>query len=456
MVGCAVVLALTFGGVTRATDTAPREEARPSILLLTVDTLRADRLTDGQCSPGIAPFLDHLASRAKVFSSAYSTSSWTVPAMASLATGLYPWSHGVVQGISRHGTVIAQPRIPDAVPRLASELQRGGYRTFAVVANAHLAPELGFARGFDDYRCVGFKPAEDVLATLRPMLDLILASDAGPFFLWLHFFDPHMPYRRRQPWFSRFAPDPTAEELAVLDRAASTWPHLPREIHDHPERYAAIGEAMYDSEIARLDALLEGLFKDEPRLAQSFVVFTADHGEEFLEHGRTGHGNNLYRETVQIPLWVRPPGGEQGSSESAVASLVDVPPTLLQVAGLNPPASWPGRSLLDPLPPEREVLAQLAKVPTRQLEALIGARWKLVETRPAGETELYDLRADSAEREDLSDRLPAMAQQLRARLRGRVDALPHGAPPPAATTDDAETIEQLRALGYLEPPIPPG
>ncbi len=445
----AAVLAIATSLACTSSGPPPTLAARPSILLLTVDTLRADRMAPASRAAEVAPFLTALAAESTVFAAAHSTSSWTVPAAVTLATGLYPQTHGITIGISHQGGVVAQPVIPDSVPRLAAALGDAGYRTYAVLANGHMGADLGFAQGFNRFACVGFRNAETVTAALAPW-HAELSADPRPFFLWLHFFDPHLPYHPREPWFSRYAPEVTAADREVLARARETWPALPPEVAARPGHWLTIARALYDSEVSYLDDAVARLYRELPVLDRCLLVFTADHGEEFREHGRIGHGNNLYATSLHVPLWVRLPGGGRGTVSERVVSLVDVPPTIARAAGAVVPASWPGVSLLAPVAAEREVVAQLAKVPTRRLEALVGPRWKLVRTEPAGTSELFDLSADGGELRDLATTEPAVLARAEARLAAFRAALPAPAAPPGTVTVSPEELEMLEQLGYAE------
>ena len=178
------------------------KKTHPSLLLITIDTLRADRLPFYGYKRNTAPFLGKLAEHGIVFTNAYSTSSWTVPAVTSMVTGVYPSSHGITRGSIKKAHVYRQVRIPRKLPNLPEQLQALGYRTYAITANTHLMKDLGFGRGFDRYDCIGFCTAEKVNRVFLEWKQEI-ESQNSPVFVWLHYFDPHIPYIGRQPWLNQ-------------------------------------------------------------------------------------------------------------------------------------------------------------------------------------------------------------------------------------------------------------
>jgi arylsulfatase A-like enzyme len=469
-IGCLALAALLAAppGVAAFEETAPSETeneptlrpgrrsseaSAPDVLLVTIDTLRHDHLSFAGHHRETAPFLARLAAEGTVFTRAYSTSSWTVPAIASMLTGVYPTSHGTVHGVVENDRVVGQEVLPEGLASLAPELRGVGYASFAVVANGHLEEDFGFARGFESYRCVGFAPAEVVHRTVLEMADAI-ADARQPVFLWLHYFDPHQPYHPREPWLSRFQPDLTPEERALIERTRQLEQarHL---ILRGGARQLELARALYDSEIAYCDDFIRRLFEELPFLDSFLVAISSDHGEEFLEHGRLGHGLNLFEETIRVPLVVRPPGGGPGRRSDAPVSLVDVPPTLLTVAGGTTCPSWQGHPVFTssgkPLEGvERRLLAELERAEANSWIASIGPRFKLIYDRNHLGARLFDLLRDPSEQRDLGvDDRPRL-EMLVARLHGQMAELP---PPAAAVeavdlSDDQE--DALRALGYLD------
>ena len=429
------------------------KKTQPSLLLITIDTLRADRLPFYGYKKNTAPFLGKLAERGIVFTNAYSTSSWTVPAATSLVTGVYPSSHGVIQGSVRKGRIYKQAPVPKKLPNLPEQLRALGYRTYGVTANYHLTKELGFGRGFDRYNCVGFCAAEKVNQSFLKWKNEIEAQN-GPVFIWLHYFDPHIPYIARQPWLKQYQNDETEIES---DRINSLYrPVLLRqEIKKKGQRILTLAKSHYDSEINYCDEQIKKLFQEFPSLDQYVLVFTADHGEEFREHGQLGHARNLHNETVRIPFFIRLPEAVSAANSKEVASLVDVAPTLLAIAGGKAPLSWQGRALIDQrghVSPreERYVLTQLHNGIAPPLNAIIGSNWKLIVNDKTQDKELYNLVDDPSERKSLTTLQPEKTKHQSEILQKLVLSLA-----PAPKTGEKKPLqkdkeEMLRSLGYIQ------
>ena len=428
------------------------KEKHPSLLLITVDTLRADRLPFYGYKRNTAPFLGKLAGEGIVFTNAYSASSWTVPAVTSLITGVYPSSHGIIRGSIKKAHVYQQECIPRKLPNLPEQLRALGYRTYGITANTHLMKELGFGRGFDRYDCIGFYTAEKVNQTLHEWKQEI-ESYNGPVFIWLHYFDPHIPYVGRQPWLKQYQGDETEREFTTISSLANPV-KLNRVLQKKGPRILTLIQSHYDSEISYCDEHIKTLFQEFPSLERYVTVFTADHGEEFMEHGKLGHGKNLYNYTVHIPLFVRIPGASATTSKEVV-SLVDIAPTLLALAGGKAPPSWQGRALIvqkgrvSPVK-ERYVFAQINNGIVPPLNALIGSNWKLIINEETQTKELYNLMNDPTEQNNLTTAQPEKTKRQSDIFQKLVLTLP---PPPKAKKNkplQKEKEEMLRSLGYIQ------
>jgi arylsulfatase A-like enzyme len=443
-----------------------------AVVLITIDTLRADFVFGGPHQPE-TPFFDRLAQHGTVFTAAYAPSSWTVPSMASLFTSLAPLSHGVIHGridpladAAAGGdshAITGQPVLPASLVTLAERLQAAGYRTVGVPSNLHLRAALGFAQGFDHYHAAAeFADAPRVNAHVREQLESAFGSDwklawkRQPTFLWVHYFDPHDPYDAHEPWMSRYAPDfaadpssfPTGRVMRDLVRA---YPNPGTEI-------AARIAALYQSEISFLDDHVRRL-DEEIGLSSDNVllIVTADHGEGMAEHGRLGHGNSLYEELVHIPLLVHWPAQlRTGQRMNVPVSLLDVYPTILDLLGLTPPSGLQGTSVVPLLRGElTQAAPPLVFHLDRVKEACTAVRdgdWKLIHSdRPEESVQLFDLRRDPGELHDVAASYPAEVERLASTLHATLQALPK--PPSdgnAAVVPDENVREQLRALGYAE------
>ncbi|MYF05905.1 MAG: sulfatase, partial [Holophagales bacterium] len=387
---------------------------QPPVILITIDTLRADRLSSYGSDRVVTPHIDRLAAEGIRFTNASSTVPFTLPAHSSIMTGLYPPSHGVRENV---GYVLA----PELVT-IAERFRDGGYRTGGFVSAFVLDARWGIARGFDTYvddfdldamaganlGSVQRAGPETIAHALEWLNDAVLsddrADDAGgstgqpPFFMWLHLFDPHDPYDPPEPFRSEYQGRPYDGEVAYTD--------------------SLIGE---------FRAALEerGLFDE------SVVVLTADHGEGLGDHGESYHGFFVYDTTVHVPLIVRLPGGvEAGRVVGDAVSHVDIAPTLIELLDLERTGTTQGRSLLpdmqglpNPLA-ERGVYAEsfyaLDHYGWAPLRSLRTAEHKYIE---APEPELYALLEDPGElanvlleERDLSRRLRAEALELAAEL----------------------------------------
>jgi arylsulfatase A-like enzyme len=412
----------TLAAHTRATR-------RPNVVVILVDTLRADHLPTYGYARDTAPFLQTLAREGVVFENAWSTSSWTAPATASLFTSLYPQEHGVVHGLDHAeegpGGRRLVNRIPEGVETLAEMFKAAGYRTFGVSDNAHVSRETGFDQGFDEFESATGATAERLHKWVR---DHRAKMAAGPYFLYVHYVEPHEPYLPREPWYSEYARDGRA----------------------HPT-HAKFVDA-YDSEIRSLDDGLARLYRACGWADDTVVIVTSDHGEEFGDHGGGGHAHTLYDEVLRVPLVVHGLPGAVARRIDEPVSLVDVQPTLRDLAGGAPDPRAEGVSLLGLLRGagqgfDRPLFAHLVQFETGRIwEATLAGEWKRVRLQP-GAPQLFNLADDPREAHDLAETLPSVSAALDRRDRAFAARRP-GAPAPVETLVSRETAESLRALGY--------
>jgi len=427
------------------------------VIFVVVDTLRADRLGRYGNERGLTPFLDQLADRGVRFDHAYAPSSWTVPSIASLFTSRLP---------SQHQVSTFDTRLSDADVTVAERLSAAGYAAAGFTANFRLTAELGFAQGFPLWRgfinSPGSEPkarGEVLRAAALEWLDTPRQENAPkpPRLLYLQYMDTHAPFFPPQDPRARFAPRVSDEIARSANRKATEL--FPT--HDFsPQEEQALRD-LYDAEVAGLDAELRRLFEAlEQRgiLGTALVIVTADHGEEFLEHGNVGHGYGLFNETVHVPLIIAGPGITAGVVSENV-SLIDLAPTLLDLAGLPPEARFAGRSLAPLLrgaageAPTPDVLLQLLRNHKgwdlrTHVEGLVrGDQKLLIPKEEAFPPELFDLTADPAELKP--NTVAAATQPLNDALAAAKARLAAPAQPTAerAVIDDA-TQEKLRALGY--------
>jgi arylsulfatase A-like enzyme len=430
----------------------PRSDPRPDILLFTIDTTRADHVSAYGYERPTSPTIDAVAARGTRFDRAYAAATWTVPSVASIVSGVIPSRHGVQHGLRVGAQVVDQEILSPELPTIAASLHDAGYRTVGVTANVHLGELLGFARGFDSYACLNFATVSYVRAAVAEHL-AELRDGNTPYFLWVHLVDPHAPYLPTGPIFDTFrAPDLAhypaldADELAETLDSAMLREHIPlREGWNYEI-------AAYDSEIRAADDYLAELLGelDDGHLV---VMISSDHGEEFHDHMQLGHGHTAFDEVARVPLVLATPG-QTHRVENTTVSLVDVLPTLLDVAGVPAPASAMGRSLLPATRGER-LDARDAIIETGRLHEVVRAivrgsikYGRRVEPDPI--EGLFDLDADPDEIHSILRAQPELAATLRADLDRVVEAA--AAQRPQTTTAPIEISEDvrasLRALGY--------
>jgi arylsulfatase A-like enzyme/Flp pilus assembly protein TadD len=412
--GCSRPAAPTIG--------APGSLRGANVLLVTIDTLRQDRVGAYGKISGLTPTLDRLAAAGVRFSHAFTTVPLTLPAHASILTGLSPNGHGI------HNNT--RVRLDARVPTLATLLKGAGYRTGAFVGAFVLDGRFGLNRGFDIYddhlahgNTAAFHFAERRAAdVVKLAADWILnqqstnpqspinqqsAISNQQWFAWVHLFDPHAPY-------------------------------------EAPPEYRA-GRSPYDAEVAYADAMLGQMLArldSAGALARTLIVVTADHGESLGEHGETTHGLFAYDATLSVPLIVQGPLVTPGTIDAPV-SHVDLAPTILDLAGIAPPPRIDGSSLSRSLPAGRPLYFEALDASLTRgwapLRGVVQDLWKYIDLPDA---ELYDLGRDPREQTNVVDRDPHAAA-----LKRIVDGLsPAATAPPVGL--DGGAADRLRALGY--------
>jgi arylsulfatase A-like enzyme/Flp pilus assembly protein TadD len=392
-----------------------------NILLITLDTTRADRLGCYGYVGGKTPNLDGLARGGVLFRNCYAQVPLTLPSHCSIMTGTYPISHGVHNNGSY---VLAPERIT-----LAETLKARGFRTAAFVASFSVDSRFGLDQGFDLYDDsfqseLPFKPVNserraDAVAAL--FSSWIGGADREPFFAWVHFFDPHLPYRPPAPYDREFASDPYDGEVAFMDEA--------------------IGRVV-------------GKLRDLSLLGRTLIVLAGDHGEAFGEKVERGHGVFLYDQTLKVPLILYAPGRlPAGTTVPSRVRLIDILPTVLDMVGLPVPAGVQGQSLI-PLVGRKKAPDLDTYIETfyprenygwSELTGIVSGDWKYIRSP---KPELYNLKTDPAEIRNKAASSPddasAMSRKLEALVRTGA-----GIAATASKTLTAEEQERLRSLGYV-------
>ncbi len=436
----ACLLILVVAACRPARERAP-VPAPPHILLISLDACRADRLSCYGYERPTSPFLDTLASRGTRFALAFANTQGTVPSHTTLLTSLPQETHRMFH--FRTEEEKRWQKVPDGAVMLQELLRARGYRTLAVTDGGHMARVFGYDRGFDDYR----DGATGVESGTRKLLGLIraLPRDGTPVFAFLHTYEIHSPYDPPEPERSLFGPSEgrigaDSGTLLALNEAGLAG-LSPQDLEFLRGRY--------DGGIRFTDRVLEGFFREleaEGFLPHAVVAVTADHGEEFGEHGGLLHRGMLYEESIRVPLILLGPGVAAGRVEGRLVSLMDVAPTLLALAGVPAAPGMRGRDLL-----ARGADAGEEAVFTQYGPLRYGIRtrdWKLIRNATPPSLELYDLRRDPGERMNMAEVRPAQARELARKLERWRAAQPALAQQGAAAPDE-EQIRRLKGLGYL-------
>jgi arylsulfatase A-like enzyme len=423
---------------------------RPSgVLLIVVDTLRADHLGLYGYARPTSPAIDARAARGAVFERAFASSPWTLPSFASLYTGRQPGAHGAGTRIGGGPRPDYAP-IPAALPMLSERLRDNGFLTGALVANPFLHPVFGTARGFEQYAYLFRSHLDTPHAGALVDHALRWLSERGeqPFFLMLHLMDPHMPYDPPEGARGRFTTGQRSYMKLPFNLPGNTVP----EWLLASEGDRAFVSAAYDEEILGVDQALARLFEAldrDPRFERLLVVLTSDHGEELFDHGGFEHGHALHQELLRIPLivWAK---GVRPARIATPVSHVDLLPTLLDALGLPLPGDLDGVSLWPLLqggepPAETRLLVAERMLYGPERRALVRWPWKSIATDGAP-AQLYDLAHDPGEASDLSASRP---DQLAA-LRAAGEALARAPAPARGAGIDAATRQQLESLGYAD------
>jgi arylsulfatase A-like enzyme len=471
-----------YTGVLRSRQNPAPPGPAKNLLLIITDTLRADFLDCYGGPWGSSPIVNHLAASGGLFENNVAQSTWTLPATASILTGLYPSTHGAVAtGLS----------LASAQPTLSEVLQRAGYRTAAFTENAYIRPQFGFGRGFDYFWTYWLPWVFDstalnrVVARLRlPRIDFTnkhayvtipdiagpedvnwdarAATDAvlkwlrkdpdTPFFAYVHYMGPHSPYGPRDYLLEAESPETRLADYprpmgGAFPLGGPAGQATSREIEEMKILYAA--DIRYvDYHIGRIIEWLE----ETGKLTNTVIVFTSDHGEEFLEHGSWNHGSSAFNEVARVPFIVRdgksvPPGVRI----TDLTRQIDLMPTVLDLLDLDCPPSIQGRSVrpllegipLDPVSAYVEVYP--AEPVGSDISALVRGRYKIVHVSFGDRSSvlLYDLESDPKESTNLAELSPALRDSLLVEMEKSDQIARFNSP------IDPERLKELRSLGYI-------
>ncbi len=432
-----------------------------NVILIIIDTLRADHLGCYGYERQITPNLDELAHDGVRFTSCFSQAPWTIPSIMSIMTSLYPTVSGVMDN---------RGRLDPMRQTLAESFRDGGYATAGIVSHTFVDHRFGFGDGFETFEDerVIHRPAGEVTETAISMIENI--KDNG-FFFFIHYFDPHFPYEPPAPY------DTLA--TAAGEKSPTTWKEMKRFArvsNPLPEKELERSIALYDGEIAYTDAMIGRLIdylKTSGIYDETVIALAADHGEEFKDHGSMGHTRTLYDELIHVPLIIKLPGSvRSGTVVSSQVRSIDIAPTLLGLGNIRAPSEfigvdlspfWSDSGIVMDLPAFSEtsrhaVLRSIRRSGYKYIQDIHRSFYHIAPGEPSRSSggELYDLKADPGER----DNLGGTGSPIRAELREELFRLNHtnelerkwipkkgGA---QEVTYDQETLDRLKTLGYVQ------
>lgn len=462
----------------------PAGEARPNVVFIIADTLRAKdlRLYGGDIP---APNLERLAARGTLFERGYSLAPWTLPSMTAMFASQYP--AGLTPGLDQGAwnQQLWQYRVPESIQPLQYRLRDAGYATGAVTGNALLWVTPGMTDGFETLASshpillvhgglfrmapllqavlarwvpalAPLRPHDTTAALSRYATAYVQRHAADPFYLWLHYIDPHAPYDPP----SRYRTATGAWPFFHPYKGGDQWniPILGTPDFAIPETEREYVTSLYKGEIQYVDELLGEVMatlEDRGLLEETYICFTADHGEELWEHGDWGHGQSLYDEQVHVP-WIIAGPGIAAQRVAAPVSALDLMPTLAALAGVPGDPGWRGRSLDAVLKGAAAESAPvyLAGTSNRSvvepLQAVVQGQYKLVRGVGSGTMRLYDLAADPGEQTDVAGAHPEVVASMAASLMAWAESFPSTFPAlPGGEAAGQELLENLRGMGYL-------
>ncbi len=415
-----------------------------NVLLILMDTVRADHFSSYGYHRQTTPFIDSLAAGGTLALRCQGQASWTLPAMTTILSGVTPVEHGAGRtGGIFHG-------ISPEVPWLPLAFHRSGYRTGAFFNVLFMNEDFGFHRGFQHFDCQGFKSNSSLRNAGETVDDLLGWLDEtrgdGPFFAAVHFYDPHIPYDPPEPYHSMYRDtsytgdygDTWGADAAQMMRVNSG------ETVPSSEDIANL-IALYDGEIAYTDREIGRLMEELRNRGlgeNTLIIIVGDHGEEFLEHGGIEHGRTLYQEITHLPLIISGPGFTGGRVISQPVAQLDIAPTIATAAGIDFPVSDPSRCLSSEMDTPRNIPASGVLWGETDLVSVVSGGSKVIWTLNTDSLEAFDLENDPGEIHPVqpSNSLVEAAEYYRA--------TPPLAPAPVVDIGEAASRE-LRNLGYI-------
>lgn len=413
-----------------------KNTSEPNVVLIVLDTLRADHLPCYGYKHNTAPFLSQIASQGVVFENALSASSWTAPSTASILTSLYPFQHGVTTGyLASKFFRIKINRIPAKAKTLTEVLKETGYKTYGISDNINICRKLGFTQGFDRFKRFSYEEDWKMNSQLKEWSEEIKAQEK--YFLYIHYNDCHTPLHKRAPYY-REKEDPLTDLIA-----------------------------QYDSEISYVDAKIKEMYEFFGWDKNTLLIVTADHGEEMKERGRWGHGNSLYTEVIHIPFIIYFPKNDRVHKKiNTYVSNIDILPTVRAFLRIK---SSPVESGVNLMPlirgknekdlNERYIFSHILKHSKKRdgkksfYRATIFKHWKSIyrdRFQEKMEKEFYNLKDDPGEKRNIFWENKTLANRLFIKFIGFEKKCKKYTQETADVKLDKKKMEELKSLGYVK------
>ncbi len=440
-----------------------RSPGKPNVILIVIDTARQDRFSCYGYNRETTPRADQLAREGVRFEQAEATSPWTLPSVASLLTGLWPHRHLA-------GYPITDPKtsqegmtyLSESAVTLAEILSQNKYQTVGLFQNPFVDPGFGLKRGFDSYE---YFPSDNMVIRRADQVVKLASSwlekyrdRKRPFFMVVHFFDPHLAYNPPSEFMLPFifgyqgkmTPpfNPSDADLEKIRRGELSY--------DEADRKFIIG--LYDGELSFTDYWIGMFFdylKEQHLYDNSLIILTADHGEEFWDHHSFEHGHTLYQELLTVPLIVRFPGGENsGMVVKERVSLADVMPSIVSYLQIETPFQASGKSFIAMpgaviKPMARPIVAELNRIGD-PLQAIYSGDYKLILDKITGNIEIFNLKDDPRETQNLFGQKLKYPPEILDQIKGVVSAIEKVEQEKKPAMIDPRIREKLKALGYLK------
>jgi arylsulfatase A-like enzyme len=456
-------LTLGSGGCNEYAEPAPAPKVvSPNVILVVLDTLRADHLSQYGYSRATSSELDAFAAKATRFTNAHAPASWTRPSMASIFTGAHPIRHGIVS----HKMALAE-----AWETLAERLKASGYKTYGMSLNPNVSRSVKLDQGFDVFEELfsdvtdEYPDVADLMSRARSHLNL--HPEGQPFFIYLHPMNVHGPYRvpeKQSEQLLGHSPSKRFKYSGKLMKGILKKDDLGLREEMTTDHITSLNE-QYDVAISYTTKRVAGFldFLDKKGLYDdALVIIVSDHGEELFDHGGFSHGYTLYEEVLDVPLFIKLPGQSTRQVIESPASLIDLLPTILDIADIQPPSGIDGQSLrpmIDgsglPASNDTPMIFDVNWEKRCIANAVTQWPWKMISTTRSYErktpvVELYNLEEDPKEKHDLAADHPKRIEELQKVLDERIAQLEATAITSEISTPTDSELEQLKALGYLD------